>query len=142
MWRVTLHYQLLKVHGCDNLCYALWPKIYVSISQNLVQEHIPKMLAKITECFMFPIIVTYSFVSIIFELWMSHVIFDTFALVVNFIDDYWVLNHVTIGLFEVPNIFGVVLSEIVKPLLWKFELTKLIHMSNMTIWIWGHLRMH
>jgi hypothetical protein len=75
------------------------------------------MLAKITECFMFPIIVTYSFVSIIFELWMSHVIFDTFALVVNFIDDYWVLNHVTIGLFEVPNIFGVVLSEIVKPLL-------------------------
>ncbi len=66
---------------------------------------------------MFPIIVTYSFVSIIFELWMSHVIFDTFALVVNFIDDYWVLNHVTIGLFEVPNIFGVVLSEIVKPLL-------------------------
>jgi hypothetical protein len=45
-------------------------------------------------------------------------------------------------LFEVPNIFGVVLSEIVKPLLWKFELTKLIHMSNMTIWIWGHLRMH
>jgi len=48
---------------------------------------------------------------------MSHVIFDTFALVLNFIDDYCVFHHVTIGLFEVPNIFGVALSEIVKPLL-------------------------
>jgi hypothetical protein len=75
------------------------------------------MLVKTMECFVLLIIVTYLFVNIIFDLWMSHVIFDTFALVVNFIDDYWVLHHVTIGLFKVPNTYGVTLLEIVKPLL-------------------------
>jgi hypothetical protein len=75
-----------------------------------MQEHIPKMLTKTMECFVFPIIVIYSSMNIIFDLWISHIIFDTFALIVNFIDDYWVFHHVTIGLFEVPNISDVALS--------------------------------
>jgi hypothetical protein len=35
---------------------------------------------------------------------MSHVGYDTFARVVNFIDDAWHANHITIGFFEMQNI--------------------------------------
>ncbi len=38
-----------------------------------------------------------------FDLWMSKTSFDTFMLVINFIDDDWVPWHVTVGLFEAPN---------------------------------------
>jgi hypothetical protein len=93
------------------------PKFVFPFHKKLVQEHIPRMLAKTMECFVLLKIVTYSYLNIIFDWWMSHVIFDTFALVVNFIDDYWVLHHVTISLFEVPNTCNIDLSEIMKPLL-------------------------
>jgi hypothetical protein len=49
--------------------------------------------------------------------------FDTFALVMNFIDDAWVLKHVIVGFFEAPNTVGATLAKIVKPLLAKFQLT-------------------
>ncbi len=99
------------------------PKSVFPFQKKLVQVHISRMLTKTMECFVLPKIVTYSSLSIIFYLWMSHVIFDTFALVVNFIDDYWVFHHVTISLFEGPNIYNIALLEIMKPLLWEFQLT-------------------
>jgi hypothetical protein len=52
--------------------------------------------------------------SAIFDLWMSQSGFDTFALVVNFIDDAWVPKHVNVGLFEAPNIASATLVEIYK----------------------------
>jgi hypothetical protein len=64
--------------------------------------------------------------SITFDLGMFRVGFDTFALVVNFIDDFWVLCHITIKLFEAPNNFGITLAKIVKPLLRKFQMTNKI----------------
>jgi hypothetical protein len=87
-------------------------KFVFPFRKNLVHEHIPRMLAKTMECFVLPKIVTYSSLSIIFDLWMSHVIFDTFTLILNFINDYWVLHHVIISLFEVPNTYNIALSEI------------------------------
>ncbi len=36
-----------------------------------------------------------------FNLWMSHGEVDTFALVINFLNDNWVPLHITLGLFEV-----------------------------------------
>jgi hypothetical protein len=92
-------------------------KFVFPFHKKLVQEHIPRMLTKTMECFVLPKIVTYSSLSIIFDLWMSHVTFDTFTLVLNFINDYWVLHHVTISLFEMPNNYNIVLSKIMKPLL-------------------------
>jgi hypothetical protein len=58
-----------------------------------------------------------------FDLWMSQNGFDIFALVMNFIDDAWVPKHVNDGIVESPNIANVVLVEIVKPLLAKFQFT-------------------
>jgi hypothetical protein len=34
---------------------------------------------------------------------MSHVGHDTFAMVVNFLNDSWEPSHVTMGIFEVQN---------------------------------------
>ncbi len=49
--------------------------------------------------------------------------FDTFALVVNFLNQEWVPCHVMIGLFKALDTSGIALAQIVKPLLAKFELT-------------------
>jgi hypothetical protein len=38
-----------------------------------------------------------------FDLWMSYASFDTFAIVVSFINALWEPCHVTIGIFEVHN---------------------------------------
>jgi hypothetical protein len=62
-------------------------------------------------------------ISVTFDLWMSQSGFDTFALAMNFVDDGWVPKHVTISLFEAPNITNVTLAKLVKPLLAKFKFT-------------------
>ncbi len=38
-----------------------------------------------------------------FELKMSRLSYDTFALVINFINQDWVPCHIIVGLFETPN---------------------------------------
>jgi hypothetical protein len=58
-----------------------------------------------------------------FDFWMSRTGFYTFGLVINFIDDDEVPCHVTIGMFETPNTFGIALTEQVKSLLVTYQLT-------------------
>jgi hypothetical protein len=69
---------------------------------------------------------SYATTSAIFDLWMNQIGFNTFALVVNFIDDAWVLKHVNVDIFKTPNIAGATLVEIIKPLLAKFKFTHTI----------------
>jgi hypothetical protein len=47
---------------------------------------------------------------------MSRLRFDTFTLIVNFIDEGWALRHLTIQLFEAFNIITTTLTKIMKPL--------------------------
>lgn len=54
--------------------------------------------------YVLPSVATVVFAS--FELWMSKGGVDTFALVINFINDQWVLINVTIRLFGVSNTSG------------------------------------
>jgi hypothetical protein len=44
------------------------------------------------------------------DLWMSRFGHDTFALVINFINSHWVPCHVTMGLFEAIDTFGVAMA--------------------------------
>ncbi len=88
-----------------------------------MQKHIPMMLAKTMECYVFLVIAICSSMSITFDLGMFHVGIDTFALVVNFINDFWVFRHVTIKLFEELNISSITLAKLMKPLLRKFQMT-------------------
>jgi hypothetical protein len=63
---------------------------------------------------------------------MSRIWYDTFFLVVNFIDDTWWPHHVTIRLFDALNTTRATLVEIMKPLLSQYQSTKKIvaYMKN------------
>ncbi len=60
--------------------------------------------------------------TISFDLWMFRSGHDTFALVINFINSHWVPCHVTMGLFEVIDTFGVVMAAQVKELMLFYNL--------------------
>ena len=100
------------------------PKVVCPSRKQLVREHIPAMLAKTMDRYVLPLISSCQTASITFDLWMFRTGWDTFALVVNFIDDCWVPRHVTVGLFEAQDTSGASLAEIVKPLLDEFKLAR------------------
>jgi hypothetical protein len=58
-----------------------------------------------------------------FNLWMSRLAYDTFALVINLINEAWVPCYIIIGLFEAFNTFGAIFAEQVKVMLVEFNLT-------------------
>jgi hypothetical protein len=64
-----------------------------------MEEHIPSMPQKIMNTYVFPTLSNCATANVTFDLWMGQSRFDTFVLVVNFIDDAWVFKHVTIGFF-------------------------------------------
>jgi hypothetical protein len=62
------------------------------------------------EMHVFPTIAEYATTTVMFNLWMSKIGIDTFALVINFIDNDRVPCHVIIGMFETPNTFTIALA--------------------------------
>jgi hypothetical protein len=63
---------------------------------------------------------------------MSHASFDTFVIVTSFINTSWGPCHVTIGIFEVHDIIGVIMANHIKCLLDSFGLLDKIitHVKN------------
>jgi hypothetical protein len=57
-----------------------------------------------------------------FDLWMFHMNFDTFVIIVSFINASWEPCHVIIGIFEVHYTTGVAMANEVKSLLDSFGL--------------------
>jgi hypothetical protein len=53
---------------------------------------------------------------------MSYVHFDTFVMVMNFINSSWDPTHVTIGIIEPDNIIGTTMANKIKILLDSFGL--------------------
>lgn len=58
-----------------------------------------------------------------FNLWMSRLAYDTFALVINLINEAWVPCYIIIGLFEAFTTFGAIFVEQVKVMLVEFNST-------------------
>jgi hypothetical protein len=95
---------------------------------------IPNTLQRTMEQYVWPLLQEATTVSVTFDLWMSRAGFDTFTMVVNFIDKEWMPRHVTIGLFEAIATSGTALTAIVKPLLQKFKLeNKVLAYVNVSI---------
>jgi hypothetical protein len=69
----------------------------------LVNEHIPNLLATTMERYVYPLINSCETVSVTFDLWMSRAGYDTFAAIVNFVDKSWIPQYVTMGLFDAPQ---------------------------------------
>jgi hypothetical protein len=118
--------EVLSTMECPWLCRLIMRqngKFHFPIPKQLVKDHILFMLAKTMDRYVFPTLAQCDTAIVTFDLWMSQMSFDIFALVVNFLNREWVPCHVTIGLFKAPNICGVALAQIVKPFLAKFKLT-------------------
>ncbi len=96
----------------------LWQygKVRFPFCKTFVQEHIPNMLVKVMERYVLPNLARCVIVTTYFDLWMFKTKFDTFALVTNFINDDWLLCHITIKLLKTSNTSRVTLAKQVKSL--------------------------
>lgn len=88
-----------------------------------MREHFLTMLTHIMDKFMLPLHASYATIFVTFDLWMPCCGFDTFCLVVDYVDDEWVFLNVPIGIFEVVDTSGVALAEAVKQLFNEFGFT-------------------
>lgn len=70
--------------------------------------------------FVLPLLASCVIVFVTCDLWMSQCGFDTCFLVVNFVDDEWILWHVMVSDFKVANTSRVALAMVVKRLLSEF----------------------
>jgi hypothetical protein len=61
-----------------------------------------------------------------FDLWMSKGAYDIFALAINFLDENWQLEKVTIGFFEAIEKTSQILARNLKEFLNSYELSKKI----------------
>lgn len=103
--------------------FVLWQygKVRFRFCKTFVQEHIPNMLVKVMEWYLLPNLAQCVIVTTFFDLWMFKTKFDTFALVINFINDNWLLCHITIKLLKTSNISKVTLAKQVKSLLVEYQ---------------------
>jgi len=70
-----------------------------------MEEVLFAMVKKTLDQHVLPNLKTIAIVLANFDLWMSRGSVDTFVLVINFLNEAWVLMHVTIELFEVHETF-------------------------------------
>jgi hypothetical protein len=64
---------------------------------------LPNIVKKTKEKYVLPSLTSCVTCTTSFNLWMFHGGHDTFAMVVNFIDNLWEPTHVRMGIFEVHN---------------------------------------
>ncbi len=76
----------------------------------LINEILPKIIEKTKEKYIYLTLESCNTCMISFDLWMSRAIVDTFVLIVHFLNDKWEACHVTIGFFEIVEIFGNAMS--------------------------------
>jgi hypothetical protein len=90
----------------------------------MVQFAIPTMVSRTMEEYVILALKSYVTTTSSFNLWMSRSRHNTFALVINFINSYWVPCHVKVGLFEAIDTIGVVMVMQVRDLLASYNLLK------------------
>jgi hypothetical protein len=72
---------------CNNPLLQCDAKLDLPSQRSLVRKHIMLMMLKIMEDYVLLTLTTCVIVSITFDLWMSKTNFDTFVMVVNFVDN-------------------------------------------------------
>jgi hypothetical protein len=65
----------------------------------MVIEVLPNMIEKTKEKCVIPTFAFYITYICLFDIWMCHVSFDAFTMIVNFINTSWEPTHVAIGIF-------------------------------------------
>jgi hypothetical protein len=99
------------------------PKLTVPSRSMLSRHMIPAMVKKCETKYMLPKLAQCQTGTASFDLWMSRGAKDIFALVWNFLDTDWKMQHVTLGMFEATNSTqGTDLAPFVEELLAKYNL--------------------
>jgi hypothetical protein len=88
----------------------------------MVTKMLLDMVEKTMELCVIPTLASCIIYACSFDLWMSCVSFNTFVIVVSFINTLWEPYHVTIWIFEVHNTISVTMANQVKYLLDSFGL--------------------
>jgi hypothetical protein len=88
----------------------------------MVSKVLLNMMDKTKEICVIPTLASCIICKCSFDLWMFCAGFNTFAIVVSFINASWEQFHVTIGIFVVHNIASVAMENQVKLLLNSFSL--------------------
>jgi hypothetical protein len=86
--------------------YTKNPMYYFLIYLFFVEEMLIIMVKKTMDHHVLPNLALTTMVSASFDLWMFHGGVDTFALVINFLNDKWVPMHIIVGLFDVNETIG------------------------------------
>jgi len=91
------------------------PTCCFSFRATFVEEVLPAMVKTTMQLHL-------STLSTSFDLWMSRGGMDTFALVINYLNESWMPQHFTIGLFEVHETIGLSMANQLCSLLEKYDL--------------------
>jgi hypothetical protein len=78
--------------------------------KSFVEETLSGLVEKTMTTYVQPTLTDCILVTCTFDLWMLKGARDVFVIMVNFISSDWEVKHVTIGLFEVSNITGIVMA--------------------------------
>jgi hypothetical protein len=87
-----------------------------------VNEVLLDIVTKTKEKYVFPTFVSCITCTTSFDMWMLHASYDTFAIIINFVNSYWEPTLVIFGVFEVQNTIGATMANQVKILLDSFGL--------------------
>jgi hypothetical protein len=88
----------------------------------LVNETFPIVVNKTMDKYVIPFLASWITYIVSFDLWIFCAGYDTFIVVVNFINDEWEFVHITMGILEVQNVVNVAMATQVKVLLNSFGL--------------------
>ncbi len=87
---------------------------------------LPNLLEKTKQTYISLVLAKCVYTITSFDLWISKMALDVFALVVNFLGEDWMLKHIIIGLFEAFKTSRQTLTRSLQDILEQYGLTKTI----------------
>jgi hypothetical protein len=88
------------------LVLRLYPHVVFPSWATFVEEVLPAMVKTTMQLHVLPRLAEATTLLASFDLWMFRGGMDTFALVINYLNESWMPQHVTIGIFEVHETIG------------------------------------
>jgi hypothetical protein len=68
-------------------------------------------MRKTRDKYILPTLISYITCISSFDLWMSCIGYDTFAMIVSFVNSSWELSHVIVDVLEVQNMIGATMEN-------------------------------
>ncbi len=76
-----------------------------------MNEVLSYIMTKTRDKYILPTLIFYITCISSFDLWMSCIGYDTFAMIISFVNSSWEPNHLIFGVFEVQNMIGATMEN-------------------------------